>query len=431
MLVGPARAWAGASGGGPVDPEDMPLVQAEHFEFVGAFRVPSRGAGLTDTFAFGGGAAMSINPNGTGGQKTLILGGRTDTMTVAEISIPAPDPVSGRTSLPVATLLQGFHDPSEGDYEDIYPAPKDSYPIVGTLVRGASLLTSYTIFYGSQNNLSSITVSSTNFSTAGHQGPLTFDTTGHMLASLDEYGQKWFAGPMCHLPSEWQSRLGGKALVGSAERSTTQRNSVGPAATVFDPADVGVVDPIPCKPLLGYFERVTDVPTTGPLPFPDFHLGCRIDGIAVPKGTRTFMAVGRYGTGSLTGFVGAGNNEACYGIGTSDPSYINNPDNLNYCYSLASSNHTFHAYPYKREAWLYDMLDLEDVKNGVKRHDAIYPYARVHIPWPEHLDFDDNCQLACAIDNDVTPPRIYFAMLGSDENESPLIAVFDIVTGGG
>ena len=133
MLVGPARAWAGASGGGSVDPENMPLVQAEHFQFVGAFRVPNRADGSTESMAWEGGAAVSVNPVGTNGQKTLFMAAKAGTQELVELSIPVPDPVSDVADLPVATVLQGFKDPSEGDYTEIYPPGALWYALFGSL----------------------------------------------------------------------------------------------------------------------------------------------------------------------------------------------------------------------------------------------------------------------------------------------------------
>lgn len=429
MLVGPARAWRGSPGGGSIEPENMPLVQAADVQFVGAFRVPNRQDSPTESFSWGGGAAMSVNPVGTNGQKTLFIAGRTDSHQLAELSIPTPDPESPVSSLPVATVLQGFKDPSEGDYTEIYPPGAVGIELIGSLVKGNDLFTSYCVFYGSSDTLASLFKSSKNFATSGHIGPLTFDKTGHRFEPLGEevYGQRWFAGPLCHVPTEWQSRLGGDVLVGVGERATTQRNSVGPSATTFWLSDVGVTSPIPCNALLGYCATKYSI-TTGPLAFPHFHLACRAEGIAIPKGTRTYMAIGKYGTGTLTGFEA--NNMPCYGTPTTDPAYINNPDSPNYCYSLvAGANKNFIAYPYRRRVWLYDLLELQSVKDGEKHLDEVLPYSVADIPWPEHLDFDDACQMACAIDNDATPPRLYVSMYTADQNESPLIAVFDIVTG--
>jgi len=401
------------------------LVQAADFEYVGSFRVPVR-SWIDDSFAGGGGYGMSFDPAGNGGAGSIFLSGNEQAQVAAEISIPTPDgdPENTITDLPVATLLQSFADPTEGDYEDIYPAPGSSaYRLVGTLVDGDYLLTSWTIFYGGDYEMSStIAKSPKNFSAGGHVGPLPFVTTGHWISDITN---KWFQGAMCHIPAEWQSILGGDAIVASSDRSRIQKNSNGPAMNIFSLADVGNVNPIPVEIGIGYYYEASGG-AAGPLPLPDFHLACYIDGIAIAKNTRSFIAVGRYGTGTLTGFDGDG---ACYGTGTDNPAYIENPDPPNYCYSQVSTNHTFHAYPYRREVWLYDLLDVKDVLDGNVAPDEIRPYSRAGIPWPEHFNPDDNCQLACCIDNVSSPPRLYVAQIKADQNESPLIHRFDIVTG--
>ncbi len=429
MLVGPARAWTDISGGGSIEPENMPLVQAADVQYIGSFRVPVR-TWVDASFAGGGGFGMSFDPAGNGGLGSIFMSGNAVAQVVAEISIPTPDgnPAHGINDLPVAALLQGFHDPTEGDYENIYPAPgSSSYRLVGTLVDGDHLLTSWTFFYGGDYEMSStIAKSPKNFSAGGHVGPLPFVTSGHWIADIS---QKWFQGAMCHVPVAWQSLLGGDAIVASSDRSRIQKNSNGPALNIFSLADVGNVNPIPVKIGVGYYYSATGG-ASGPLPFPDYHLACYLDGVAIPRATRSFMVVGQYGTGELTGFMSdEAASAACYGVGTSDPAYIGNPDLDNKCYTLASTNNSFHAYPYRPEMYLYDLIVVKAALDGEVAPDQIKPYSRAGFIWPEHFSISGNCRLACCIDNDSTPPRLYVAHIEGDQNESPLIHRFDIVTG--
>src|SRR2546430_1948222 len=51
---------------------------------------------------------------------------------------------------------------------------------------------------------------------------------------------------------EWQSAFGGAALTGQCCIPVTGRTSLGPAAFVFTPADVGVKTPVPATALVYY-----------------------------------------------------------------------------------------------------------------------------------------------------------------------------------
>lgn len=416
-----------------VNPGEFPLVQSGDIEFVGYFRVPNRSY---DLFGGAGGYAMSYDPNGNGGLGSIFIAGNDQRQILTEISIPTPDgnPAHGINDFPVATRLQDFKDPSEGDYKNIYPSDKGSaYSMMGSLVKGNQLLTSWTVAYGASLDLtSSIILRNKNLSTLGHNGPLTFQTTGHRFSPLDNFGQKWYQGPMCHVPEAWVDRLGGDVLVGSSERSTTQRNSVGPAASSFYFADVGNVSPIPNNTLLGYYHASTSI-TSGPLgPLNIFHEACRVDGIAIAKNTRTLICSGSYGTASLTGFTFG--TEACYGVGTSDPYYIGKPDwyegvEHNFCYTPLSNNPNFHAYPYEYTFWMYDLLDLEKVKDGLLYPDQVIPYAKIVIPMGNNFNPDTRRLAACCVDNTSFTPRLFVAMTTVDQNDSPVIAVFNITTG--
>jgi hypothetical protein len=150
-----------------------------------------------------------------------------------------------------------------------------------------------------------------------------------------------------------------------------QDTSDGPAATVFDPDDVGVKDPIPGTTLLYY-------------PFPDhpianstsqniyYNLATVIRGIAFPQGSRSVLFFGRQGTGPY-----------CYGPGTSDQSLVGKiaPGGIDpYCYDPSDASKGTHSYPYRHQVWAYDANDLSSVKNGQKQPWQIMPYAVWELP---------------------------------------------------
>jgi hypothetical protein len=57
---------------------------------------------------------------------------------------------------------------------------------------------------------------------------------------------------MITIPTEWQSLCGGPAFPSLYAVSVTGSTSAGPTATVFNPNDVGVINPIPGKTVLFY-----------------------------------------------------------------------------------------------------------------------------------------------------------------------------------
>src|SRR6185503_20574068 len=85
-------------------------------------------------------------------------------------------------------------------------------------------------------------LSSLNLSTATVSG----------LFQVGNYGAGHVGGYMATIPPEWQSRLGGAYLTGLTGISIQSRTSAGPAAFVFDPAQLGVVNPASATPLVDY-----------------------------------------------------------------------------------------------------------------------------------------------------------------------------------
>ncbi len=418
MLVGPARAWFKPS----LPPAEEGLFSLDNLEYVGSFRVPARAdiSETHDTFAYAGGYAMSYNPGGDGGAGSLFLSGTEEDYQIAEIDIPEPD---GRTGinisdLPVASLLQGFFDPSEGDAAEVASTMRP----VGSLVKGAQLLTAYTPFYSNTLAAGHFT-HNVNGATPGHGGPYSFNTT------FMGVNNKWIAGAMCHVPEHWQSRLGGDALAGSAERSTHQNNSVGPAATAFMLDDVGVENPIPCTHLLGKYREASPPDAAGP-DYSIFNEASAADGMFIAYGFKSLVFLGSFGTGALTGVE---NQKACYGPRTGDPEYIGNPQNNVACYSAfdGGGGQGYYSYPWRANIWAYALEDLEEVKQGLKRIDEVDPYLHAEFPLPAHWKpgpEESQYKLCACIDNTSATKRIFVAHVKRDENSSPLIHVYNVVS---
>ncbi|MGE3844918.1 MAG: hypothetical protein AB7I50_25415 [Vicinamibacterales bacterium] len=414
MLVGPARAWRKSSAPPPVVEQ---LFSLDNLEYAGSFRVPSRSDTPNNTFSWSGGCGMSYNPAGNGGAGSLFMSGTDEQSKIAEISIPEPDARDdiSISSLPTATLLQSFFDASEGDAEEINPY----MPVVGSLVDGSDLYVCYSPFYSNELTAGHVK-HSVNGSSSGHGGPYAIDVD-YMGVS-----NKWVVGAMCHVPAHWQARLGGNAIVGSADRSMIQSNSIGPAATSFNIEDLGAVSPVPCHHLLGYYHTPTPPYADGP-DYSIFNEASKTDGVFIVNGLASILYVGSFGTGTLTGVEGQ---KSCYGPNTADPGYIGNPQDHVACYSPIGEDQSFYSYPYRPNIWGYSLEDLADVKSGAKRLDQLTPHLHAEFPLPAHWKPDvseSHYLLACCIDNTSSTKRLFVAHIDAEEFDSPLIHVYNIV----
>ena len=333
-------------------PSDEPLIQQGDLVYQGAFRVP---AGDTDgcdgntgqhCFTYGGNA-LGYNP----ARNSLFFGGHDWVQTLGEVSIPSTISLSS-----TATVLQNLTDVTEGKLGQIGPSTNK---LAGALVYNNQLIVTGSIYYGpSGDQTVSHGASGTTLSTAGDfKGFYSMNSSAPPRA---------VSGWMTTIPSEWQPLLGGPALTGHCCMPGNQNTSNGPAATVFNPDDVGVKNPIPGTTLLYYS-------------FPDhylarydtqnnyYNLATVMRGVPFPQGSRSVLFFGRQGTGPY-----------CYGPGTSDPSLGGKPsgDGVDpWCYDPSDSSKGTHAYPYRHQVWAYDANDLLSVKNGQKQPYDITPYA--------------------------------------------------------
>jgi hypothetical protein len=176
------------------------------------------------------------------------------------------------------------------------------------------------------------------------------------------------------IPSAWQEAFGGPALTGNCCLSILGASSAGPSATVFDPADVGAVDPIPGVTALFYplgNDTTGDGTTTNDL----FVQSDQVVGIAFPEGSRSVLFIGTHGHG-----------EYCYGPGTDDEDLHGTPDGEGnvWCYDPVHSSKGTHAFPYVHQVWAYDAADLVAVVNGEKEPWEPVPYATIIV-----TDLDD------------------------------------------
>ena len=363
------------------DPTAARRVQAADLIYAGAFRIPQGdrvgcdyGTGA-HCFTYGG--LFGLGPNGG----SLYLRGHAWAGGVGEVSIPAT-----LTLAETATVLQDIHDPSDG--VEVDPGEVNGQGPFAGLVYNDRLIVSGSTYYdadGSQTDTHG--VSGLDLSRASDfDGWYRFDPA--LVANPRSIG-----GYMTAIPSEWQALLGGPALTGNCCLSIISNSSAGPAATVFDPADVGVSGVLTGTTVLYYPIQHPLEPENTQNEY--FNLATQMGGIAFPSGTRSVLFIGRQGTGPY-----------CYGDGAP-------------CSDLCDGSKGTHAYPYRHQIWAYDANDLLAVKNGAAQPWEIRPYAI----WALSDMDSSGCAAISGAAYDPTTNRLYVA---ADYGDEPIIHVYTI-----
>ena len=254
-----------------------------------------------------------------------------------------------------ATLLQNIYDVADGKQVD--PGEVNGQgPAFGFVYNNRLIVSGSTSYDADATQVNTHGVSGFNFSvTNDFNGWYRFDpSTAANPRSLGGY--------MTNIPPEWQSAFGGPALTGYCCLSIISCSSAGPAATVFNPDDVGVKNPIPGKTVLFYplSNPLASVSTQNNL----FNLATKMGGIAFPPGSRSVLFFGAQGTGPY-----------CYGCGITQGASCTSDCGLGCCIDPANGSEGTHAYPYRHQVWAYDANDLLAVKNATKEVWGPRPYA--------------------------------------------------------
>ncbi len=332
--------------------------------------MPSDAAGDPDNQGYSYGTGVIAYRAST---NSLFMVGHSWYDRVGEISIPPLVNSSSLSALNRAATRQGLSDIAEGRKNALGAGGATiggSAHIGGLLVHGGSLIANSYVYYdGNSDARLSHFVSGLNLSQAG-------DFRGNYAVGALNPG--FVAGHMTEIPQDWRALFGGPALTGQGGLAIICRTSLGPSASVFDPASLGTSNPVPATPVVGY---PCDQPTLGTwsgngTPNPDgYNMNTTIRGIVFPERSRSVLFLGRQQLGV-----------SCYGYGTTDASLAGTkaPDGNDYCYDPVNSSKGGHGYPYASWVWAYDAADLLDVKNGVKAMWEIRPYAT----WKLDLPFE-------------------------------------------
>lgn len=358
-----------------VDPTKFPLVSATDLRYIGSFAVDaSDGTDTTEGSLSFGGRALAVNP----ATQTLLIGGHAWYNRLCEIAIPEDFERGAR-------VVQACADVTEGRLRQV---DEGSVVLGGSLIfKGRMIVSAYDSYDADGNQERS------HF-TRGLSLTRNDDVQGPFRVGED-IAAGFVSGYMTLVPNEWQPLVGGPALTGNCCLSIISRTSSGPALSVFNPDDVGRVNPVPATELVGY--PLDQELAPGHARNLLFNLTTVIKGVAFPSGTRSVLFLGRIGEGSY-----------CYG-------------EVSVCPDPANPYKADHMYPYLHQVWAYDILDLIEVKNGNKRPWEVKPYATWRLP---EMNDTGSATIAGAA-YDQTTRRLYIT---EDFGEQPRVHVYEIPT---
>jgi hypothetical protein len=352
----------------------LPLLSKSALSYLGAFSVPHQDD-LGNPLGYGG-YALGYDA----AQHGLYFGGHDWYQELCEIGIPATIALTQ-----TASILQNCTDVTEGRLSLV---DQDSIKLGGSLIfNGRLIVSAYSYYDADGSQVLSHFASNPDLSMQGDvSGPYQVGDWAGIVS-----------GYMTTIPPEWRSAFGGPALTGNCCLSIISRSSYGPAVSVFNPDNVGMLDPVPAAPILYY-------PQNHPLAAWDadsayFNGSTHIVGMAFPPGSRSVLFFGRQGVGPF-----------CYGTGAE-------------CNDPVDSSKGTHAYPYIHQVWAYDALDLLAVKEGTRQPWEVKPYALWQL---DDMDSTGGANIA-GMTYDPTSGMVYITEM---YGESPAVDVYQIQVAG-
>ncbi len=376
-------------------PHDNDLLYQRDLTFLGSFKIPhgSNPPGASSNTSLNGGCKQIAVSN----NRTLLVNGHDYFGYAMELSIRTPTIAGSLGGLPTAVNLQpgagnAIQDAFGSHFEDFNYGNGAVFGGILPRADGKMIVTQYSYYDSSYQTLYTHMLSSQDLSSL--PVPQTF--SGILVPEATfQPGIGGFVGScMCHIPTEWQAALGGTAISTGQGLSITVRTSEGPSATVFNAEDVGVVDPIPGRRLLGYPPGHRTMEGLGIWN----NAGGEMGGCMIIPGTRTLLYFGTFGAGGLQYLVdgplagtytdyGQGVNTGDINGGGVRPTptapwagYLKSGSGASvdyYVYDPARLGKGYHQYPYLPRCWAYDLNDLVATKNDPVGHPywETMPYA--------------------------------------------------------
>ncbi len=378
-----------------IDPSTLPLLSPDSVQYLGAFRLPKHSVN-GDSFSYGGGGAAFRSAT-----NSLFMSSRAGR--VAEVTISAPVMAANVAQLPLASFLQPFADPMEGELSQV---ASSGVALSGLMIYGDRLYGTASIYYDASN--------SQKLSHFSHSLQLNQPSFSGWTRVWEEKKTGLVAGYMSLVPSEWQSRLGGPAVTGQCCIPIVTRTSWGPSAFSFDPSQVGAATA--AASALVYYTGEYQTLGSWSGANPTYGGTAGMGGVAIIGGSRTALFVGRNGVGPY-----------CYGNGTSNQSLhgTTSPDGSHWCYDPTSADKGQHAYPYRFQIWAYDLNDLAAVKAGQKQPWEVVPYG----VWPLDLPYYESRFRIGGVTYDAERQLLYVTQQYADKVDvasHPIVHVFQL-----
>ncbi|MDD2467525.1 MAG: hypothetical protein PHI97_26380 [Desulfobulbus sp.] len=416
---------ASLSGFNPAFVQANVLIQQQHLTYKGAFRVP-RGnlGGDSKILSMGPSAGRGITYNSA--NNSLILAGSNVEKLAIEISIPTPVNSNSISNLNTAAVVQAPGNVANSMWNNLEAdgsSTANGGRVGAFLVYNNKLIGNvYAYYAGDTSGYVSHFTSSLKWSSTGSNFSGFKKVGVNPISSVAANGG-WVGGYMCHVPSDWQAKLGYPALTGNGAIPIIGRSSMGPSIWGFNPEDIGVIEPAPATVYTGYTATHPTLGTYGAGTL-QYNMATILAGIAFPSGSDSILVFGGHGLGE------DGQGMGCYGQGTSDPSLHRMPfGGTIYCYDPADKDKGTHAYPYVYQVWAYNANDFLNVKNGTKKYWEIVPYTY----WTFTLPFETGKKVLGGVAYDPTTQRLFVSQVGSDYlanqyEPNPIIHVFSINT---
>ena len=354
------------------------LVYQNNIVYLGTFKIRDPYFDGQASFGFGGNS-LAIDPNGNGGLGSLFMNNINNvTGEFAISSTLANGFTTDYAGLPESAKLQVPRDVRDG-WTDPLNAQDPGFKITGQLIYNGNLIQTAGNLYSTANPVLSHAKRSKDLSVIG-------GVVSSKVSPSGGYGNpRYLSGPMCLIPSSWQTALGGKALTGWAGESINSNANKGPPAYAFDPDLIGTGN-LTAQTLLYYSNAtpldpesqvaLTSVDAKGsqaPM-WTSVSFGYGAYGMCIPNGTSSLLYFGTHPTG-LQGY----NDTAGYEVDAIDAYYGGGSRNA---FDPNQSTRSPYAWPYVIQCWAYDLNSLAASKEGSVLPYNVKPYAIWSIPIP-------------------------------------------------